>query len=98
MFLSLSLQKGIALRLAGYQAEVKLGPYNKKRSLSNYNDVHEYICKRIIMKKQPNNQPKLDWPTRIAESHKMFAEEISKSKALSMFEKGRSEILAKVIF
>lgn len=75
----------IALQLAGLQAQVNLGEYNKKRSISHYNDVYNYICKRILSTKQPNGQSKTDWSTRIAEAH-------------SMFGKGKAEIVAKVTF
>lgn len=64
----------IALQLAGLQAQVNLGEFNNKRSVDQYKDVGNYICRRILTKKQPNGQPKTDWHLRIREAHRQHGE------------------------
>lgn len=60
----------IALQLAGLLAQVKLGEWTAERSMQHYNDVYNYLCKRILSKKQPNGQPKINWAAQIAEAHR----------------------------
>ena len=59
----------IALQLAGLQAQINLGDFKSDSKPKDYNDVMNYICKRILMKKQSNGQPKPDWPSRIRDAH-----------------------------
>ena len=77
----------IALKLAGLQAQVNLGEFSSKRSIQHYNDVLNYICKRILSKKQPNGQAKPDWASRISEAHNvctiMYGAELKNSQLLA---------------
>lgn len=60
----------IALQLAGLLAQVKLGNYSSKRTMQHYSDVYNYVCKRILMGKQPSGQAKTNWAAEIADAHK----------------------------
>ncbi|KAK4336843.1 hypothetical protein RND71_044166 [Anisodus tanguticus] len=73
----------IALQLAGLQAQVNLGEYNSKRSLQHYSNIQSYLCKRVISRKQPNNQAKPDWASQIAEAHRIYGN-------------GKSDLISKV--
>ena len=75
----------IALQLAGLLAQVNLGEFNTKRTMQHYSDVYNYVCKRILMKKQPSGQPKINWAQLISEAHKTHGA-------------GKSQILSKVWF